>query len=112
MWVGVIPPQSPINKNKKKMDKFNILQTELNLLQSKTIGLFKLGQNGKLEMVISEDEGLLHTVTIGDLGGLHETHIPANKGTYRKFPNNQNLLEFKTNPYALHEFVKSFEINN
>jgi hypothetical protein len=94
------------------MDKFSILQTELNLLQSKTIGLFKLGQNGKLELVVSENDGLLHTITIGGLGGLTETHIQANKGTYRKFPNGQNLLEFKSNPFGLNEFVKSFESDN
>lgn len=94
------------------MNKFSILESELNILQSKTIGLFKYGQDGKLELVISENDGLLHTVTIGVLGGLTETHIPENKGTYRKFPNGQNLLEFKSNPYGLNEFVKSFESNN
>jgi hypothetical protein len=111
-WGGQ-PPQSPINKqNKKQMNKFHLLESELNILQDKTIGLFKYGQNGKLELVVSENDGLLHTVAIGSLGGLTETHIPENKGIFRKFPNGQTLLEFKTNPYGLNEFVKSFESNN
>jgi hypothetical protein len=94
------------------MNKFNILETELNILQSKTIGLFKVGKNGKLELVVSEIDGVLHTITIGSLGGLIETHIPKNNGMYRKFPNNQNLLQLKSNPYDLNEFVKIFETNN
>ena len=94
------------------MNKFHLLESELNILQDQTIGLFKYGQNGKLELVVSENDGLLHTITIGSLGGLTETHIPENKGIFRKFPNGQTLLEFKTNPYGLNEFVKSFESNN
>lgn len=85
---------------------FEELILELHKLQDKTIGLFK--HYGKFELVVNKQDDLLTTITIGELGGMTTSHIPANKGEFKLFPNNQTLLQFKSNPFALDEFCKSF----
>lgn len=84
------------------------LLIELNILQNQCIGLFKNKFSDELEMVINDENGFLHVVTIGRLGGLHETHIDSCMGKYKKFPDNQTLLTMKNDPFVLSDFCKSF----
>lgn len=89
----------------------NMLEIALNNLQARTIGLF---QNThplapkKLELVLVDLDGILHTVTIGELGGLCETHIPKEKGIFKAFPENKTLEEMKKDPFSLKAFIESF----
>lgn len=92
-------------------EQIKSLITSLNELQSKTIGLFKptFYRSAKFELVLSEEDGLLHNVIVGELGGLSENHIPKERGIFKRFPDNQTLWQMKSNPFALDEFIKSFE---
>ena len=84
----------------------NELINQLDILQSKTIGLFK--QYNSFELVINNQNSLLTTITLGELGGLNTSYTPSNEGQFKLFPNNLTLLEFKSDPFALYEFCKSF----
>lgn len=78
-------------------------------LQAKAIGLFKINYPGSsFELVLDKDGDLLHTATVGSLGGISETHIPADRGVYKEFGEGKTLADMVNNPFALDEFCKSF----
>ncbi len=83
-----------------------ILAKQLNILQEKTIGLFKTrgGKDMPLELVVSNDNGYLKTVHIGSLGGLITTHIMASEGRLVMFGKERNLNDMKGLKY--HEELK------
>ena len=84
----------------------------LRWLQNHTIGLFRphaVGSANYFELVINEDGDLLQTIHLGSLGGHSENWVPSGKGVYKKFPDGISLSDFLKNPFALDEFVKSFD---
>lgn len=85
------------------------LQKELDNLQDNVIGLFKPTLSSTIEMVVSNEDGLLKCIHIGNLGGMHETHIPASKGKLVMFPDNSTLSKMKCNPYKLQEITDSLK---
>lgn len=84
------------------------LSDALSLLQYKTIGLFKNNYTPDMpiELVLSEDEGVLNTIILHSLGGYTDNHIPDFKGKYAKFPDGKNLLDMKKDPFALQKFIE------
>lgn len=84
------------------------LSDVLNFVQYKTIGLFKnnFSKDMPLELVLTEDEGVLNTIHLKPLGGFDDNHISASQGKYVKFPDGKNLLEMKKDPFALQKFIE------
>lgn len=87
------------------MDTTN-LSIELMHLQSNVIGLFKPWYSQTYEMVVSNDNGHLKTISIGHLFGLNSTHIDASNGKLVMFEDNENLYRLLSNPKKLEEYVK------
>ena len=83
------------------------LSKALHNLQSHTIGMFQNG-SAQPEMVIENDGGLLTTISIGGLGGLHTNHISVEQGMYKEFPDGKSLTDMMKNPYDLYDFKKQF----
>lgn len=83
---------------------------ELNILQTRVIGLFKPHAYDITYLVIENDHGNLKAVHIGALGGLSEYYTPASRGVYKEFGEGRTLADMKKNPYALDEFYKSFKV--
>ena len=84
----------------------NNLSIELMNLQSNVIGLFKPWFSQTYDMVVSNDDGHLKTISIGQLFGLHSTHIEASNGKLVMFDENENLYNLLSNPKKLEEYVK------
>lgn len=84
------------------------LSLELYNLQNNVIGVFKPRYSKDYEMVVSNNDGLLKTISIGGLGGLHTTHIPATEGKLALFDNGLTLSDMMKNPFRLKEFMDEF----
>lgn len=94
------------------MEHFDSVKKELsiilNYLQYRTIGLFKnnFSKDMPLELVLSEDDGVLNTICLKSLGGYDDNHISASQGKYVKFPDGKNLIDMKKDPFALQKFIE------
>jgi len=84
---------------------------QLDLLQSKCIGLFKNKYTKSFELVINDKDGVISTISLGELGGVISSNysIITNIGELKLFPNNRSLLSMKEDIYTLDEFCKSFQ---
>ncbi len=98
-----------MNEMKRIKEIESILSNALNEVQRNTIGLFKPKYSNQLELVISDRDGYLITISPLSLGGFNTNHIDSSQGVYKKFPDNKNMLDFKYENPEFSEFVKSFE---
>lgn len=60
------------------------IQTQLDKLRSKTIGLFKL--HGSYYLVLSIDGDLIHGVYISQFGAIQEIYCNRSEGVYHPIP--------------------------
>ena len=87
------------------------LSKELDLLQNNVIGLFKNARMKDYEMVLSNDNGFIKTISISKLGGLHTIMISSNQGKLIVFEDNKTLTEMmEKEPYKLQSLIN--EISN
>lgn len=90
------------------------LQNELDNLQTNVIGFFKPFKSTHVEMVLSNHDGVLKTVTIGRLGGLHTLNIDKSNGVlviFSEVSEHKNLLDLKKNPFLMRDMIEQLESN-
>jgi hypothetical protein len=78
-------------------------------LQTNVIGLFKPWYSQTYDMVVSNDNGYLKTISIGHLFGLQTNHIDASNGKLVMFEDNENLYRLLSSPKKLEEYVNKIK---
>lgn len=85
------------------------LQNEINNLREKVIGIFRHRNLGVYELVLKDNGDSLDTVYISSFGAIQTgTCLPLHHGTYKKFPNGQNMNEMLSKPFEWREFIEQF----
>ena len=86
------------------------LSIELMRLQSNVIGFFKPWYNlNSYEMIVSNDNGHLKTITIGHLFGLQTNHINSSNGKVVMFETGETLYGLLSSPDKLKQYVDKIQ---
>lgn len=80
------------------------LSIALSVTQSKVIGFFKPYRSSIVEMVLENDNGMLKTICIGSLLGLHTMCINKNQGILVMFEDGETLFSLLNTPFKLNEY--------
>lgn len=79
-------------------------------LQLNVIGFFKSHfRLESYEMIVSNDNGHLKTITIGHLFGLQTNHIEASNGKVVMFENGETLYSLLSSPDKVKQYVNKIQ---
>jgi hypothetical protein len=85
---------------------FENLKAEMNVLQSKCIGIWNPAP-GVISLIIEIDKNTITAISIGKLGGISEEHAPADAYRIVLFPESKTLSEMMNNPIEFHDWWNS-----
>ncbi len=75
-------------------------------VQSKIIGLYKVPYGGLVDLVFEENEYTFHTLRVGNLLGTTVQSRSKAVSSFIKFPDNKNLKEMLDNPFMFDKWYK------
>ncbi len=88
------------------------VQKALDVLQERTIGLFRIHGTTQLVLVVEVDRDLLKVVSINQLGGTNTIHLPSDKGILYLFDEGVTLASIKyDNPLELKRICDELKIS-